>query len=211
MLRKLLLGLSALFIAAAVTLLVLSAMQRKPVIDGSQASAEPLAWWSQKLIQGVFDYRVWSGARSGYIAMFAHKGEIVYATTAGHADVENRIPMTLDTGVRLASLTKPVTAVAALILVEDGLISLDDPVSRFIPTAANLRVASSYYHNDAGEFDTAPLASPLLVRHLLMFASGIGGSSAIGGDSDLEKLWQEQGIYSGTGSLAQRVDTVKRC
>ena len=143
MLRKLLLGLSALLIVVAVALLVLSAIQRKPVIDGSQASTEPLAWWSQKLIQGVFDYRVWSSARAGYIAMFAHKGEIVYATTAGYADVENRIPMTLDTRVRLASLTKPVTAVAALILVEDGLISLDDPVSRFIPAAANLRVANS--------------------------------------------------------------------
>ncbi len=204
--RKFLLFLIALLVLLVLTLLVIAAMQRSPIIDGSGAKATALPVWSQKLIQGLFDYRVWSGARSGYTAMFAHQGEIVYATSSGYADVENQIPMTLDTRVRLASITKPVTAVAAMILVEEGRISLDDPVAKFIPAAANLQVATSHQLNSSGKFETRPLNSPLLVRHLLMFASGIGGSSAIGDDSDLEKLWQEQGISGGSGNLAQRVD-----
>jgi CubicO group peptidase (beta-lactamase class C family) len=154
----------------------------------------------------MFDYRVWSGARSGYIAMFARDGEIVYATSAGYADVERRIPMTLDTRVRIASMTKPITAAAAMTLVEDGLLDLDDPVSKYIPVAAHLRVATGHERNAAGGFDTVALSSPLRVRHLLMFASGIGGNTSIGDDSDLEALWQERGVSGGSGSLRERVE-----
>ena len=70
-----------------------------------------------------------------------------------------------------------ITAVAAMTLVEDGLVALDDPVSKYIPVAANLRVATRHERNADGGFDTVPLASPLRVRHLLMFVSGIGGKS----------------------------------
>ena len=182
------------------------ALQRDPIRDGLSPSASPLPRWKHALIQGLFDYRVWSGARSGYVAMFARDGEIVFATTAGHADIERGIPMTLDTRMRIASLTKPITAVAAMSLVEDGLVSLDDPVSKYIPAAAEVRVATSVSRNAAGEFETRPLSSPLRVRHLLMFSSGIGGSRSIGEDTDLGRLWQEHGVSEGGGDLAQRVD-----
>lgn len=185
---------------------VVVARQRPPEIDGRGAKAPPLAWWSQKAIQAMFDYRVWSGARSGYIAMFARDGEIVHATTAGWADVQRRVPMTLDTRVRIASMTKPITAVAAMTLVEDGLLGLDDPVSSYIPIAAELRVATSHARNGEGEFDTVPVSRPLLVRHLLMFASGIGGGGSIGDASDLGLLWEEQGVFGGRGSLQERVE-----
>jgi CubicO group peptidase (beta-lactamase class C family) len=206
MLRKLLALTLAIFVVPLLGVAVVVARQRPPAIDGSGGEAEPLAWWSQKAIQALFDYRVWSGANSGFIAMFARGGEIVFATTAGWADVERRIPMTLDTRVRIASLTKPITAVAAMSLVEDGLLGLDDPVAKYIPSAAELRVATRHQRNADGGFDTVPLTSPLLVRHLLMFAAGIGGNSSIGDASDLEALWQEQGVHGGSGSLKQRVE-----
>jgi CubicO group peptidase (beta-lactamase class C family) len=206
MLRRSLAALALFSALCALGVVVLAAGQRAPAIDGGEGDAEPLAWWSRKAIQALFDYRVWSGARSGYIAMFARKGQVVYATSAGYADVEGQLPMTLDTRLRIASLTKPITAAAAMTLVEDGLLGLDDPVSRYIPVAAGLRVATRHERNANGGFDSVPLSSPLRVRHLLMFASGIGGSSSIGDDSDLERLWQEQGVSGGSGSLAQRVE-----
>ncbi len=206
MLRKSLAVVALLSILCMVGVAAIAVRQRAPAIDGSEGDAEPLAWWSRKAIQAMFDYRVWSGARSGYIAMFARDGEIVYATSAGYADVDRRIPMTLDTRLRIASLTKPITAAAAMTLVEDGLLSLDDPVAKYIPVAADLRIATSLERNADGGFDTVPLSSPVLVRHLLMFASGIGGSGSIGDDSDLEALWQEQGVFAGSGSLQQRVE-----
>ena len=206
MLRKVLtlLAVSFALLLALVALLVMR--QRPPEIDGSDARAEPLAWWSRKAIQGMFDWRVGTGARSGYVAMFARDGEVVFATTAGYADVEREIPMTLDTRLRIASLTKPITAVAAMSLVEEGLLDLDDPVAKYIPTAADLRYATHHERNAEGGFDSLPLPSPLRVRHLLMFASGVGGSRAIGDSSDLGKLWRERGVSAGSGSLGERVE-----
>jgi len=206
MLRKLAGAVAAVLVGVLLALAVVVARQRPPAIDGSGSDAPPLAGWSKKAIQGLFDWRVWREARSGYVALFAREGEIVYGTTAGWADVERRIPMTLDTRMRIASLTKPITAVAAMTLVEDGLLGLDDPVSRYLPVAASLRVATSQERNAEGRFDTVPLSSPLLVRHLLMFASGIGGNDTLGDDSDLEALWQERGIAAGPGSLGERVE-----
>ncbi len=206
MLRKLLALVTAIFVLSLLALAIVIARQRPPAIDGSEGKAEPLAWWSRKVIQAMFDYRVWSGSRSGYIAMFARDGEIVFATSAGHADIERGVPMTLDTRLRIASLTKPITAVAAMTLVEDGLLGLDDPVLKYIPVAADLRVATRRERNADGGFDSVPLSSPLRVRHLLMFASGIGGSGSIGDDSELGKLWQEQGVSGGNGNLQERVE-----
>jgi len=206
MLRKLGMGVAALVATVLLALAVVVVRQRPPAIDGSAGDAPPLAWWSRKAIQGMFDYRVWSGARSGYVAVFAHDGEVVFATTAGWADVEARRPMSLDTRMRIASLTKPITAAAAMTLVEDGLLGLDDPVSKYLPVAAELRVATRHERNAEGGFDTAPLSTPLRVRHLLTFTSGIGGNSTIGDDSDLEALWQERGVGGGSGSLQQRVE-----
>ena len=199
------------WIGAALALLVLTgalflATRREPAIDGSKAGAAPLPVWSTALVQALFDLRVWSGARSGYIALFAREGEIVFGTSAGWADVEGKIPMTLDTRVRIASLTKPITAVAAMSLVEDGILGLDDPVSRYLPAAATLRVATSHTRNASGGFDAEPLAQPLLVRHLLLFASGLGGDSSVSNASDLQALWLEQGVSAGSGSLRQRVE-----
>ena len=204
--RKLLALVAAIVVLPMVALAIIAILQRPPAIDGSGGEADSLAWWSRKAIQAMFDYRVWSGARSGYIAMFARDGEIVYATSAGYADVERRVPTTLDTRLRIASLTKPITAAAAMTLVEDGLLTLDDPVAKYLPIATNLRVATRHERNANGGFDTVPLSSPMLVRHLLMFASGIGGSSSIGDDNDLEALWQEHGVSGGSGSLQQRVE-----
>lgn len=160
MLRRLLAMVAAVLVLALLAVAIVVARQRPPAIDARDGGAEPLAWWSRKAIQALFDYRVWSGARSGYIAMFARDGKIVYATTAGWADVERRIPMTLDTRVRIASMTKPITAVAAMTLVQDGLLSLDDPVSKSIPIAAKRGVATRHERNAEGGFDTVPLSSP---------------------------------------------------
>ena len=144
------------------------------------------------------------GLQSGYVAMFARDGQIVDTSTAGYADIASRTAMGLDTRFRIASMTKPITAVAAMILVEEGLLGLDDPVSDYIPAAANLRVATSPDATN-GIIPTAPLERPLTVRDLLKFASGIGGN---GGTSDLDALWAQNNIYAGSGTLAERVNRV---
>ena len=145
------------------------------------------------------------GLQSGYVAMFARDGELVHATTAGYADIASRAPMQFDTQFRIASMTKPITAVAAMILVEEGRLGLDDPVAQYIPAAADLRVATSQTALPDGTFPSVALDEPLTVRDLLKFASGIGG---IATTSDLDRLWFGNNLYIGSGSLEQRVDRI---
>jgi len=161
------------------------------------------------LVPGAIDVFLKAGAllglQSGYVAMFARDGQVVYGTTAGYADIASGTPMTLDTRFRIASMTKPVTATAAMILVEEGRLRLDDPVSNYIPAAANLRVATSQSAAADGTFATTALDRPLTVRDLLTFSSGIGGAD---NTSDLDKLWAANNIYAGSGSLADRVGRI---
>lgn len=114
--------------------------------------------------------------------------------------------MSLATRFRMASMTKPVTAVAAMILVEEGILSLDDPVSRYVPAAGRARVALARSAGVDGRIPSRPLAEPLTVRHLLTFTSGIGAKDD--DSSDLGRLWATRDIYAGGGSLAERVDRI---
>lgn len=155
----------------------------------------------------VLDYRVWSGARSGYVALVARNGRIAYARTTGYADLEAGTPMTLETRFHVASMTKPVTAVAALMLVEEGRLALDDPVADYLPAVAELRVVDR--NEGSSAWTTRPLREPLRVRHLLTFRSGIGGYAET--DDPLDRAWRASDIEAaGLGSLAQRIDRIPR-
>jgi CubicO group peptidase (beta-lactamase class C family) len=177
-----------------------------PPASPEQVSDKNLSWWSKAALQTFFDISVWAGSRSGFIAAFAHNGEVIHAMTSGYADIKNNTPMRIDTQVRIASMTKPITAVAAHILIEEGVLNLDDPVSKYIPMAAEQRVATSHSLDADGQFPTT-IANELKVRHLLMFASGLGG----GGDerdSDLARLWENNNLHDLNGPLQQRVEKI---
>ena len=168
--------------------------------------ARGIAWPARIALDLLLDGGALLGLQSGYVAMFARDGQVVHASTAGYADIASRTPMELDTRFRIASMTKPVTAVAAMILIEKGLLGLDDPVARYIPAAADLRVATSQNAGPDGTIDSVPLDKPLTVRDLLTFSAGIGGGRD--GASDLDRLWAERNIYTGSGPLEARVDRI---
>ena len=187
-----------------------SGMFAQPVIGVPPANltsetAPGLVWPAPIALDLFLNAGALLGLQSGYVAMFARDGQVVHATTAGYADIASGTPMELDTQFRIASMTKPVTAVAAMILIEEGRLGLDDPVSRYIPAAADLRVATSETASPDGTIPSVPLDEPLTVRDLLMFASGIGG---IATTSDLDRLWAANSLYTGSGSLALRVDRI---
>ena len=179
----------------------------KSGFDGSPTgpNALGLAWPARVALDLFLNGGALLGLQSGYVAMFARDGQVVDTATAGYADIATRTPMQLDTQFRIASMTKPITAVAAMILVEEGRLRLDDPVSNYIPAAANLRVATSQSAAADGTFATTALDRPLTVRDLLTFSSGIGEDD---NTSDLDKLWAANNIYAGSGSLALRVDRI---
>jgi CubicO group peptidase (beta-lactamase class C family) len=174
-----------------------------PAHDGL-AQPEALAWWSRAAIDAYMRYSAWRGSQSGYIALFARDGVPVYSAVAGWKDIATGEPMAMDTPVRIASMTKPVTAVAAMLLVEEGKLSLDDPVAKFIPEFAQIRVATSDTPAADGTFPSAPASTVMRVRHLLMFASGIG--PGLNKTTPLEKYWDEHGLHrQPQGALGDRV------
>jgi len=177
-----------------------------PRVGGSDpAECEGLSWWRRFAMDRVIDYRVFSGARAGFVVLVARDGCVVYGRTSGVADLETGEPMQLDTRFQLASMTKPITAAAAMLLFDAGRLDLDAPVSRYLPEFAALRVVTA--RTEAGGFETAPLEVPLKVRHLLTFTSGIGGYAET--DDPLDLAWRSPDIeQAGLGSLADRVGLV---
>ncbi len=197
-------------LALAIAIALLGACDSSPAANrpGTAENTAPparLSALSTAALDAFLDWNSWMETHSGYVALFARDGEVVHAKASGYADIETRKPMQLETRFRIASMTKPVTATAALLLIEEGRLGLDDPVARYIPAAANLRVASSREFDASGLIPTEPLARPLTVRDLLTFRAGIGSRDD---SSDLGTLWSERYIYEGSGTLGDRIDRI---
>jgi CubicO group peptidase (beta-lactamase class C family) len=105
---------------------------------------------------------------AGAVALVARGGRVGALVSSGWADREAGREMSADTLFRIASMTKPVTTVAALVCVEDGLFGLDDEVARWLPELAAPRVAVL----EEGEWRTVSARGPILVRHLLTHTAG---------------------------------------
>ncbi|MGQ5701331.1 serine hydrolase domain-containing protein [Sandaracinobacteroides sp. A072] len=100
-----------------------------------------------------------------------HRGEEVHSSVQGHADIASGRPIAEDSIFRIYSMTKPIVSVALMMLVEDGLVQLDDPVHRYIPSWKNLRVYQSGTIK-TGWMTTAP-DRPMLVIDLLRHTAGL--------------------------------------
>ena len=100
----------------------------------------------------------------------ARRGEIVHQAVIGQQDPERGVPLAEDSVFRIYSMTKPVTTVALMSLVEEGRIALDDPVMKYIPAWAGLGVFKA---GVPGAFQTAPPARPMQVVDLLRHTSGL--------------------------------------
>lgn len=111
-----------------------------------------------------------SGAIPGLVALASRHGE-VHLHVAGAMTVGGAAPMQRDTIFRIASMTKPVAAVAAMILVEEGMVRLDDPVDRWLPELANRRVLKRL---DGPLDETVPASRPITLRDLLTLRQGFG-------------------------------------
>jgi CubicO group peptidase (beta-lactamase class C family) len=110
------------------------------------------------------------GELAGIVTLTSHHGGIVQAGAIGWRDIASRSPMRPDALFRIASMTKPITSVLAMMLVEEGKIALHDPISRWIPELADPRVLRS-----AGGAldDTVRADRPITVEDLLTHRSGI--------------------------------------
>src|SRR3984957_19376674 len=110
------------------------------------------------------------GKLVGTQTLVARKGKLVYSDVQGLADRERSKPLKDDALFRIYSMTKPLTSVAFMMLVEEGKVALDDPVAKYIPEWKDLGVF------DGGMlqgFRTKPCARPMLIVDLLRHTSGL--------------------------------------
>jgi methyl acetate hydrolase len=109
----------------------------------------------------------------GVVAMAATPSRILYTGAFGAADASSGRALTFDSIFRIASMTKPITSVAAMQFVEQGRLALDDPASKYLPELADLKVFASFDAH-TGAYALRPATRTLTVRHLLTHTSGLG-------------------------------------
>lgn len=148
-----------------------------------------------------------AGQLSGAVVAVTHEGKEIRMKAYGMADREAKIPMKPNSIFRIASMTKAVTTVAAMILLEEGKINLSDPVSKFIPSFANLNVAvPRTAPKDSLQYKIVPVNRSMNIFHLLTHTSGLGygwGAAAkLWGDANLQTWY----FANRTETLAQLVD-----
>ena len=105
-------------------------------------------------------------------AIVVDRDRVLFLDAAGERDVANHQPMAPDAIFRIASMTKPVTSLAAMMLIEQGTLRLDDPVTKYLPGFAKRQVLTAF--NADGTFQTHPPKRPVTVRDLLTNTAGIG-------------------------------------
>ncbi len=119
------------------------------------------------------DAAVERGDTPGVVALVVDRDGVVYEGSAGKLDVARNLPMVSDAIFGIASMTKPITSVASMMLLEDGKLRLDDPVSRYLTGFEDLLVIKAFNATD-GSYEARPAKGPVTIRHLLAHTSGIG-------------------------------------
>jgi methyl acetate hydrolase len=109
----------------------------------------------------------------GVVALVTDRRRVLYQGAFGVADVSSGRALTTDALFRIASMTKPITSTAAMQLVEQGRFGLDDPVEKYLPELANLKVFESF-DPTTGAYRLRPASRPMTVRHILTHTSGLG-------------------------------------
>lgn len=130
----------------------------------------------------------------GAVFTVVKDGALVYEESVGMSDAEDEIEMQSDHIFRMASMTKPITSVAVLMLAEQGRLSVDDPVSDFIPEFTNASILESVDLTDT-TWTTRPAENEVTIHHLLTHTSGIAYGFI---NEQLNAVYKKAGVPDGT-------------
>jgi CubicO group peptidase (beta-lactamase class C family) len=194
-------------VAAALALLVVALAAGW--LSRSNAASPPAvaSSFSPAKLAHVGDYfrnEIATGKIPGAILLIQQHGHPVYFEDFGVRDIATRQPMTPDTIFRLYSMSKPITSVAAMMLVEEGKLTLGDPVSKYIPAFADIKVGIEK-PDETGKSALVlePLKRPITIEDLLRQTSGL--TYGFYGDSAVRKLYAHSDLFEGDFDNAQFV------
>ncbi|MBR9991208.1 MAG: beta-lactamase family protein [Gemmatimonadetes bacterium] len=145
-----------------------------------------------------------SGRLAGVTALIVRNGRIGYEQSFGWQDVERGVPLREAAVYRIFSMTKPVVAAGVLRLIDQGKLSLEDPVSKYIPSFAGVQVYAG------GGADAPILQAPdsvLTIRHLLTHTAGLGYGI---GTSPLDTIYQRAALFDASRTVEQFADSIAR-
>ncbi|MYE54167.1 MAG: beta-lactamase family protein [Chloroflexi bacterium] len=154
-----------------------------------------------KMMQGYID----KGKLASGLTMLARHGETFHFEPYGVLDLESGAPVEHDTLFRIYSMTKPITSTAVMMLYEEGHFSLDDPVGKFIPELASLKVYDGMGETGMRLVDQQ---QPITIRHLLTHTSGL--SYGFHQDSPVEEMYREADITPPDGTLQEMAEKLGR-
>jgi CubicO group peptidase (beta-lactamase class C family) len=181
--------------------------------DGRAESRTPVAASLSRAdldrIGDVVRTEVATGKIPGAVLLIQQHGKPVYLESFGVRSVVTRRPMTPDTIFRIYSMSKAVTSVAIMMLVEDGKLSLDDPVSKYIPAFADAKVGVDL-SDEAGQYPLKlePLKRPITILDLLRHTSGI--TYGFYGEGQLKKLYANPALYGGDFDNAEFAERIAK-
>ena len=187
---------SAVFVSIAVPAFAADPLPR--------AKPEQVGMSSQRLarIGEVLNADIEKGRLPGAVVAIARKGKLVHLQSYGYLDKSAGTKMTNDAIFSIASMTKPVVAVGALQLFEQGRVQIDEPLSKYFPQFSKMQVAVLKGGNDgAPGFETVPAARPVTVQDLMRHTSGIVYGNR--GATPVHKLYPQSSTGSGTSMTGQ--------
>jgi CubicO group peptidase (beta-lactamase class C family) len=197
-------------IAAVVALVTLVAGAAAPGRAEQPVSAAPT--FSPASLDRIGDHirsEISAGKIPGGVLLIQQHGKPVYFQSFGQRDADAHLPMTPDTIFQVYSMSKAVTSVAAMMLVDDGKLALDDPVSKYIPSFADAKVGVDE-SDEAGQppLRLVPPKRPITIRDLLRHTSGI--IYGFYNEGIVQKLYNNPGLYAGDFDNAEFADRIAK-
>ena len=190
---------------AAAAFLIATVAAGRPELGRAETPSVAPRNFSRAKLEPAGDYlrnEIATGRIPGAILLVQQHGRPVYFENFGLRGTDTMLPMTADTIFRLYSMSKPITSVAAMMLVEDGKLKLGDPVSKYIPAFGKVKVGVEESEGDQKpELVLEPLARPITIEDLMRHTSGL--TYGFYGESRVRKLYANSGLFDGDFDNAQ--------
>jgi len=168
--------------------------------------AQPENKFDSAAMDALLSTAVEEGQIPGASALIFDDGEVVYKKAFGQRDMERDKPMEMDTVFRIYSMTKPITSALIMDLMEEGKIDLEDPVSKYIPELAQMKVAAL---GEDGNPVFSDQTKPMTVEDLLLHRAGIG-YGIYGPISPIEEMYEKAELFDPREDLSAKMTKLSK-
>jgi CubicO group peptidase (beta-lactamase class C family) len=199
--------LRGIIVAAALTVALPSAFAESPVTTKPAEAGFSIS--GLKRLDAYLENEVAENKIPGAIMLVERNGTTAYFNSFGVRDPSTKEPMTPNTIFRIYSMSKPITTVAAMMLVEEGKLQLSDPLSKYIPAFANVRVGVEKNGEDGRTvLDTVPAKRPITIQDLMRHTSGI--TYGFFGEGLVKKAYVDAHLFSGDPDNAEFAERIAK-